>query len=439
MGALQGDAVGDGFRRAMDALGLAPDQPLAVAYSGGGDSTALLALALRHTQDAPVRALIVDHGLRPESAAEARQAAHMASTLGARPRIMRWADPAPGQARARAARYRLLAQGCREAGLDHVLLAHTRDDQEETFALRLARGSSERGLACMSLRAPLPLWPQGRALTLARPLLSVGRAQLRHWLHSQGLAWIEDPSNCNRAYERVRVRRHLAALHAHGLPRGRIAASVRRLGALERARRRASTAVLEQAVQWQQAGYAIVHLEEFAQGQEDVLACVLGAVLAGVSGTGLPALSHFKALQLARQLASGALLTRSLAGCRVHSDGAHVLVSRDAGAVLGRGGKAHGGLSASTVGEEVVFDGRFAMNAAQGAALSALGGDAAHLPASQRQALKALPDAVRCTVPVMADGAGGLVSPVLGGACQAQFLGREIALRLLAPFSQGCT
>ncbi len=441
-GADQGDALCAAFARAMGALGLGRKQPLAVACSGGGDSTALLALAMCYAQGAPVRALIVDHGLRAESAAEARQAARMARSLGACARILCWTSPGPGQARARNARYGLLAQACREAGLDHVLLAHTRDDQEETFALRLARGSSARGLACMSARAPLPLWPQGRGLWLARPLLGFARQDLRCWLRAQGLRWVEDPSNRDRRYGRVRMRQHLACLRRHGLAPGRIAATVRNLAALEQQRRRHATALLDQAVRWHGAGYAVLDLadiEDVLSGKAESIARVLDAVLAGVSGKGAPSLSHARARHLVQQLKPGVRCTRSLAGCRLHSNGAQVLISRDPGAVLGRGRKASAGMVAVAAGDHVVCDGRFALPAAQAVHLKALGDAAACLPQSQYQALGALPAAVRRTVPVMEHAAGGLVSPVLGGAGTVQFLGREIARRLLAPFSHGCT
>jgi len=439
MAACDGDGLSAGFASAMSTLGFARNQPLAVAFSGGGDSTALLALAVRHASAAPVLALIVDHALRAESGAEARRAAAAAKSLGAKARIMRWRTPQAGQARARTARYGLLAQGCRDFGVRDVLLAHTVEDQEETFALRLARGSSARGLACMSAHAPLPLWPQGRGLWLGRPLLRCGREQLRRWLQAQGLAWIEDPSNQNRRYQRVRVRQHLDRLRRGGLGAACIARSVQRLAALEQERRRQGAVMLNTSVRWHDAGYAVVDLEPFVQGNDEILACVLAAVLAGVSGQGALPLSHYKARQLAQLLQPGSSCVRSLAGCRVHSDGKTVLVSRDAGAVLGRRNNPEGRMTAVHAGDRVIFDDRFAIIAATAATITALGDRTAQLPAAQRQALNAVPAAVRRTVPVLDDGAGRLDAPMLGGPHGAQFLGREIALRMLAPFSQGWT
>lgn len=190
----------------LDRAGLAPPEPVAVATSGGADSLAL-ALLLAAGWPAQVHPLIVDHGLRPGSADEAQQAARWLTAAGLRPTVLAWTGPKPVsglQAAARQARYALLGNWCRNAGVKMLATAHHSDDQAETVAMRAARRSGPYGLRGMD--AVLPLWPGADAPLLVRPLLDVPGAALRDWLARRGQPWIEDPSNRDPRFERVRVR-----------------------------------------------------------------------------------------------------------------------------------------------------------------------------------------------------------------------------------------
>ena len=205
-------------------------RPCILGLSGGSDS---LALAARlRGQD--VVAVVVDHGLRGESAQDARRAADQAEALGLRAVVRRWEGdkPASGlQAAARRARLSLLAEEARRIGAERILLAHTRDDQAETVLWRLARGSDLPGLAAMRALSPHPIWPQGRGLLIERPVLGETRSALRAELSAAGLAWIEDPANSDRRFARARVRARLAAAPAASEALVRIAAHAGRLRA----------------------------------------------------------------------------------------------------------------------------------------------------------------------------------------------------------------
>ncbi len=187
---------------------------LMVAISGGSDSTGLLFLlhdALRagcHPH-LSLCAATVDHGLRPESAAEAAGVAALCASLSIPHRILVWegARPVSGlAAAARAARYRLLVDAAEVFGAGLVLSAHTADDQVETAAMRAERNGDvlSPGLAGM---APAVLL-DGR-LWLMRPLLDCSRADIRAVLDANGIGWVDDPSNDNPAYERPRQRLRL--------------------------------------------------------------------------------------------------------------------------------------------------------------------------------------------------------------------------------------
>lgn len=185
---------------------------LGLAVSGGADSMALALLTRdwAKTRRIALTAFIVDHGLRPDSATEARQAAAWLKAAGVPAKILRWQGMKPAanrQAAARDARYALLAQACAKAGIRHLLVAQHREDQAETVLLRAARGSGVDGLAAMSPRRAL-----SESLTLLRPLLDIPKARLVATLTKRKQPWIEDPSNANPAYLRVRVRRALDVL-----------------------------------------------------------------------------------------------------------------------------------------------------------------------------------------------------------------------------------
>lgn len=210
------------FDRCLAACGpLEPEPVLAVAVSGGADSMALCLLAHRwvRARGGRVVALTVDHGLRADSTAEAAQVGIWLRKYGIEHHILSWEGPKPAtavQQAARSARYRLLGAWCAGRGILHLLVAHHREDQAETYALRLARGSGVEGLAAMPALGRLPEQLADAPLLL-RPLLEVPKARLVSLLAGMGQDWIEDPSNSLEKYQRVRIRRLFAEAAPDGL------------------------------------------------------------------------------------------------------------------------------------------------------------------------------------------------------------------------------
>lgn len=189
------------------ALGGAPEgSTILVACSGGADSLALAAATAFEAPRAGLRAglVTVDHGLQPQSAAQAGIVAGLGYELGFDPvetLLVQVGSEGGREAAARAARYAAL-DAAADAHDATVLLGHTLDDQAETVLLGLGRGSGPRSIAGMAARA-------GR---YARPLLGLRRATTEAACTALGLQWWDDPHNSDPSFQRVRLRNEVLPL-----------------------------------------------------------------------------------------------------------------------------------------------------------------------------------------------------------------------------------
>ena len=185
------------------------DAKLCIAVSGGADSLALLLLA-RAACPGRIEAATVDHALRPDSRPEAEFVGAFCADLGVPHAILtaQWESKPDSalQERARAERYRLLAGWIEQRGLEALATAHHLDDQVETLLMRLSRGAGVRGLAGMRPVAAIP----GSDLPLVRPLLGWRRSELAAICEAADIGPVDDPSNADDRFERVRVRAALA-------------------------------------------------------------------------------------------------------------------------------------------------------------------------------------------------------------------------------------
>jgi tRNA(Ile)-lysidine synthase len=336
---------------------------LAAGFSGGGDSTALLIALRAGWPDAALHALIVDHRLRPESAAEAELAAVRARVLGATPHILVWDDPRPGQAAARQARHRLMALACRRLGAPILCLGHTLDDRIETLRMRAARGGGQSTLAVMPLASWSPVWPEGRGLIIARPLIAATRAQVQRALSRLGAEWIDDPSNADRRYERVRLRQDplpdaaAKALLADG---DQALSMMARIG-------KSNHDQIKFYCRFTPWGGIDIAPGAFSNTGSIALAPLGGSLLAAVSGSSAP-----PAPVLVRRFLTALFNGRAFTG-----GGAHLTPSGMLGRDPGAAGRADRAAPVAPLalnpGETGVFDGRYEITAPAALALSLLG------------------------------------------------------------------
>lgn len=229
--------LSDGLDLATLFAGLQDSPALLLAISGGPDSTALLHLATQWragtVRGPELHVATVDHGLRPEAAAEAATVATAAARYGLAHATLAWVGVKPVggiQEKAREARYRLLTEHARSVGASRILTAHHADDQAETVLMRLGRGSGVAGLAAMRRTTPL-----ADGIALVRPLLGLTKRALLEICAAEDLAFVVDQSNEDTTFHRVRLRRQAKAAAALGLDTPALLRLARRMARIEEA------------------------------------------------------------------------------------------------------------------------------------------------------------------------------------------------------------
>ncbi len=308
----------------MIALGPLPEAPLGVAVSGGGDSVALLLLL--HKAGFKLRAATVDHKLRPEAAEEALGVAQLCQKLGVAHEVLVWDEPnfkGNLQKAAREARQGLLAAWAMRHGLRDIVLGHTLDDQAETVLMRLARGSGVDGLAGMAA-----LRREGN-LSWHRPMLGVRRAELRAYLHAAGVGWVDDPSNDDLSYDRVKARRALDILAPLGLGSVKLAETAAHMRRARGALEMAALDLAKQCAQVSEAGELV--LAGIENAPREVQLRLLAGALGWVSGAGYR--PRFLALEgLLDACLSGDGFGKTLHGCSIARKKNGIVINREVAA-----------------------------------------------------------------------------------------------------------
>ena len=348
------------IERALQAAG---DGPILIALSGGGDSVALLHVLTERVGAARLRAVVVDHALREGSAADAARAASFARALGVEARIqtLSWsAAETRNQQNARRKRYAALCDAARGHSARIIAVAHTADDQAETVFMRAAKGSGWRGLAGMAEIAPAPVWPEGRGVLLARPLLGERRAALRDLLRTRRAEWIEDPANANPAFERVRVRARLAELERDGVDPMRLARFALQLRVLADAVDADASTLIARAARFE--GPEVILDLSACDGPPETRRRALSVLIAAAAGAERePAPAALERLDA--RIAEPSFRGASLGGARLRRRGETLHISRDPGAIEGRAGVEPSAAVILPPNEDCIWDGRLRLRA----------------------------------------------------------------------------
>ncbi len=310
--------LSDALDRTFDAE--VPDK-LGVAVSGGGDSMALLDL-LRLWGKTELAVVSVNHGLRGEAADELALVADYAARYGISHDILQWTWDGAGnlQNAARDGRREAIADWAKANNLRHVALGHTKDDQAETFLMRLARGSGVDGLACMSVVR------ERDGLTWLRPLLEVARGDLRQHLRDNAISWADDPSNEDPRFDRVKARQMFETLAPLGLTTDRLTQTADHM----RRERAVSTWALHTAAQncaTLDAGDVVLDQTALSKLPEALVLRLVAEALQEVSGA--PYKPRFRALQSA----VAASKSTSLHGCLLLPSRQELRITREWAAI----------------------------------------------------------------------------------------------------------
>jgi len=377
-----------------------PERPerLGVAVSGGSDSLALLTLLndWRATGGPELHAVTVDHGLRPEAAEEARMVARLCEGWTIPHTTLHWSGwTGTGNLpdAARRARYGLMAHWAAETGVPAIAVAHTADDQAETFLMRLARAAGLDGLSAMA-----PRWQHG-GITFLRPVLHATREELRKVLRGRGIGWADDPTNADTAYERVRARQVLETLAPLGIEAATLAEVA---GNLAAARHVIDTQVAFAArnVARIEAGDVLLDRTALARLEPEITRRLLQKAILWISGADYP--PRGPALTRAmRAIAAGDSVT--LHGCRFIARADTLRITREEQAVAGL-----------TARPGELWDGRWRLSGPEtnGAIVAALGENGLRHCPDRRDS--ALPAASLRASPAVWQGKALLAAPLAG-------------------------
>jgi tRNA(Ile)-lysidine synthase len=383
------------------------ENPIALAVSGGSDSMALLRLALQWSNpSAKISVLTVDHGLRREGAAEAAKVAEWCSHLGLEHHTLRWEGTKPTtglQAKARIARYDLLSNWCKANQVRFLLTGHTMDDQAETVLMRQARTDTAESLAGIWQTAD---W---NGVKIFRPLLGQSRADLRAYLTGLGQPWIDDPSNSDRRFERVRARQSLAQGERPELQKIALADIAEKAGRAARGLALATEQWISGQLTSYPEGFGAIPRAGFCELEPSLQRRVLQQLILiyGAGNRKEPGELDYLAKWIMGQGISRRTLGGAMLACRQSS----VLIGREWARI-----SADPAIVPET--GEIVWDGRFLINAPPKAQVVAVG----RLQGIARR--EDIPSFVQLSLPAVILGDGRTVAPHLaaGDGVSAKFI-----------------
>ena len=300
----------------------------AVAVSGGSDSLCLAYFAKRYSFEfnTKMHVLIVDHKLRKESSKEASKVKKLLSKKKILSKILKWKGEIPSkniQKNARDMRYALLSKYCIENKVKYLVTAHHGDDQIENFFIRLIRGSGLTGLSSMSEKIDF-----SKNLKIIRPFLRFEKKNLKYVTLNYFRTYIEDPSNKNERFLRVRIRKYRKNMEKEGLDTNKIIKTVDNLFSANQALDFYKNKALYKHASFLSKNKCLISENIFSEEAGEIIFKSFSDVISLISGTYYPPRSK-KVINLINRLKNNNFTKCTLGGCIIEKKGSSILILKE--------------------------------------------------------------------------------------------------------------
>ena len=287
---------------------------IALAVSGGRDSMALMYLIHRWklglSLNIDIEVLTVNHNVRKAAEDECRFVHNIAEIYGFRHTVLIWEHgyiKTSFQEKARKARYKLMLDYVRGNNINTILTAHTSDDNIETFIMRLAKGSGLDGLKSINeIR-------HEDGIQIQRPLLSLSRSLTTSILRSTGNEWIDDPTNDDESFERVRIRNNISSLSTFNISADNLTKTIQRLARAHESISYFTNSISQELVELSEHGHAVINFDKLRNYPKEIILRVFAKALTDING-GTISLSSLEAVY-ADLIKTGR--SKTLNGCQI--------------------------------------------------------------------------------------------------------------------------
>ena len=300
----------------------------AIAVSGGSDSLCLAYFSKIYSNEFKnkIHVLIVDHKLRKESNKEVLKVKEILKKKGINSKTLNWKGKIPSsniQRNARNMRYSLLSNYCHKKKIKYLITAHHMDDQIENFFIRLLRGSGLAGLSSMSDSVNY-----NNNLKIIRPFLSLKKRDLKYVTQNFFKTYINDPSNKDEKYLRVRIRKYRKSMEKEGLDTNKIIKTVNNLLSANKALNHYKKQALHKHVSFLSKNKCLVNKKIFNEEAEEIIFKSFSDILSLVSGKYYPPRSR-KILNLINNVKKAKFNKSTLGGCVILRKDNFLLFSKE--------------------------------------------------------------------------------------------------------------
>ena len=300
----------------------------ALAVSGGSDSLCLAYFSQMYALQFKnnIHVLIVDHNLRKESYKEALKVKNILKKKGIQSKVLHWRGKVPRsniQRNARNMRYSLMSSYCLNRNIKYLIMAHHIDDQIENFFIRLFRGSGLTGLSSMSESVSY-----NSNLKIVRPFLDFKKKDLKYITQKFFKTYIQDPSNEDEKFLRVRIRKYRRNMEEEGLDTSKIIKTVNNLLSANKALNFYKNKALYKHVSFLSKRKCLINTQIFFEEAEEIIFKSFSDVLSLISGTYYPPRSK-KIINLINRIRKAKFNKSTLGGCIIEKKDSIILISTE--------------------------------------------------------------------------------------------------------------